>query len=152
MTERLARWSEEQGHVFGGLGCLAPKTQAMAARAIEKLRPVMQQAAERIQSRPERVAARKRDAEMDVARKELLELRMRAFQREQRAGTFYVDPVREKQWKEKARAEEERQRAGIGALSGPDLQRSLRQAKGVEREREAQSGAPSRSRGMGLER
>jgi hypothetical protein len=55
-------------------------------------------------------------------------------------------------WPEKARAEEAKQRERISALSDPDLQISLQQAKSTEREQESQGKAPARSRGMQLGR
>ena len=152
MTERLARWTEEQGHVLDRLARLAPKTQEVVAQTIEKLQPIILQAAERIHQRPERVVAQKQKADVYAAREELLAVRMREFERAQRAGIFYIDPAREKQWATQALAEEARQRAGIGTLSDPELRRSLQQTKAAEREREAQASAPRRSRGMGLER
>jgi hypothetical protein len=152
MTERLTRWTEEQGLVLDRLARLAPAAQEMVAQAIEKLRPVIQQAAERIQQRPERVAARKRTAEIKAARDELLAVRMWVFEREQRAGSFYVDPVRESQWQKKTRNEEDKQRADIDALSQPELHRSLQQAKSTEREHEAKIRATEQSRGMSLGR
>jgi hypothetical protein len=152
MTERLAQWAEEQGHVLDRLARLAPAAQEMVAQAIEKLRPVIEKAAERIQQRPERVAARTRDAEIQAAREELLALRMGAFAREQRVGSFNADPAREGLWQEKARVEEGRQRAGIGALSQLELQRVLRQAKSIERDHEAERNTVRQSRGMSMGR
>jgi hypothetical protein len=124
----------------------------VVAQAIEKLRPMIQQAAERIQQRPERVAARQRETKMNAAREELLGLRMQAFEREQRAGRGYIPPGLEAQLADRAQAEDVRQRQMIRALGEPELRRTLRQAKSIEREREAQERAPSRSRGMGMER
>jgi hypothetical protein len=152
MAGRLAQWTEEQGHVLDRLARLAPKTQEVVAQAIEKLRPMIQQAAERIQQRPERVAARQREAKMNAAREELLGLRMQAFEREQRAGRGYIPPGLEAQLADRSQAEDVRQRQMIRALGEPELRRSLRQAKATEHEREAHDRAPSRSRGMGMER
>jgi hypothetical protein len=58
----------------------------------------------------------------------------------------------EAQLADRARAEEVKQRQKIRALGDPELRRSLRQAKSIEREREAQDRAASRSRGIGMER
>jgi hypothetical protein len=77
---------------------------------------------------------------------------MRAFDRAQRAGTFYVDPARETQWQEKVRVEEARQIVAIGALSEPELRRSLPQTKDTEREHEAQRRAAVQFRGMSFGR
>jgi hypothetical protein len=49
MSGRLTQWTEERGHVPDRLARLAPKTQEVVAQAIEKLRPVILQAAEQIQ-------------------------------------------------------------------------------------------------------
>jgi gas vesicle protein len=152
MAERLTQWTEEQGHVLDRLARLAPKTQEVVAKTIEKLRPVIQQAAERIQQRPERVAARQRATRTNAAREELLGLRMQAFEREQRAGRGYIPPGLEAQLADRSQAEDVRQRQMIRALGEPELRRSLRQAKATEHEREAHDRAPSRSRGMGMER
>jgi len=152
MAGRLVQWTEEQGHVLDRLARLAPKTQEMVAQTIEKLRPMIQQAAERVQQRPERVAARQRETKMNAAREELLGLRMQVFEREQRAGRGYIPPGLEAQLAERAHAEDVRQRQMIRALGEPELRRTLRQAKSLEREQEAQDRAPGRSRGMGMER
>jgi hypothetical protein len=82
MTERLARWTEGQGHFLERLGRLAPKTQEVVNRTIEKLQPIIQQAAERIQQRLNRAAAQKRKAALQAARREPLAVRTRAFDRE----------------------------------------------------------------------
>jgi hypothetical protein len=113
---------------------------------------MIQQAAERIQQRPERVAARQRETRMNAAREELLGLRMQVFEREQRAGRGYIPPGLEAQLADRAQAEGVRQRQEIRALGEPELRQSLRQAKSLERERETQDRAPSRSRGMGMQR
>ena len=150
IAERLGRWTEEQGVVLDRLRYLAPAAQEMASQAIERLRPMIVQAAERIQQRPDRAAARKQTADTHAAREELLTLRMLVFDREQRAGTFYVDPKHEKQWEQKARLEEAKQRESIGALANFQLQTSLQKEKSAEQEHETQRKLSRPSRGMSL--
>jgi len=147
MAERLGRWTEEQGVVLDRLRHLAPTTQEMVAQAFERLRPMIEKAAERIQQRPERVALRKQIAEIHAAREALLAVRMREFERAQRIGIFYVDPAREGQLQEKARVEEARERVGISHLSLPELHRSLQQHEYADNERDKQSRALVQSRG-----
>jgi hypothetical protein len=152
MTERLGRWTEEQGHVLDRLARLAPKTQEMVAQAIEKLRPVIEKAAERIQQRPERMAARKQEVEMNAARAELLALRMRAFEQEQRAGSFYIAPARERQRESAMQTQEGKERTLIHALDRSELLRVLQREKTSEIDRRAQIEPPIRAKGISLGR
>ena len=151
IAERLGRWTEEQGVVLDRLRHLAPAAQGMATQAIEKLWPLILQAVNQIQQRPERVAARTQTAEIRAAREELLTLRMHAFERAQRAGTFYVDTAREKQWEEKARVEAARQRTAITAIAAPgpsDLPEALQRKKTDDKDHIDQIAATRYSNGI----
>ncbi len=79
-------------------------------------------------------------------------MRMGAFERAQRADSFYVDPAREKQWEVNTQAEQARQRIEIGALSDPQLRISLQLEKRAEQERETQRRAAAQSSGVTMGR
>jgi hypothetical protein len=125
VAEQLAGWAEEQQHVVDKLAGIAPAAQAMVAKAVERLRPVIEAAVQRVWERAERVAARERAAEREVMRGELLAMRMRVFEREARPKGFYGDPDAAKQWATRAQAEEVRQRAGVLALPDQELRKAL---------------------------
>ena len=138
VAERLAGWTREQEAVLGGLARLAPAVQDGVVRAIGGMRPAMRQAAVRIHNRPDRVAARRRAAELEAAREKLLALRMGEFQRGQRRGMVYIDAGVERFWAEKAQVQETKQRAVIDAMSEGELRQTLRREDVIQRWMERQ--------------
>lgn len=143
MAEQLAAWTAEQKAVLDGLVRLAPKVQAAVTRAVEELRPVFQQAAKRLHDRPERVAARRRAAELAAAREQLVALRVEAFRRERPRQTLTILAVVLERQSQDARMEEARQREAVRILPELELRQALRQERDrheeFERQREVQS-------------
>jgi len=138
MAEQLGAWAGQQGAVLGGLARLGPAVQAGVAQAVEELRPAVQQAAERIRQRPDRVAARQREAEVAAMRGELLAARMGRFRAEQRWGWTMGDAGLEQFHAKEAKAEQERQTQGIATLGEADLRTAVRLERIGQRRRAKQ--------------
>ncbi len=142
MAEQLAAWTVEQKAVLNGLARLAPSVQAAVARAVEGLRPVLQQAAKRLHNRPERVEARRQAAQLVLARERLVELRMTAFRGGKPSPAFGIS-MEEMSIGLKNRREEARQREVIWGLPEVELREALRQETDRQEEFERQRGVQS---------
>ena len=118
--------------IEAALAAKRPMLDALAG-ALEELRPVIAQAAQRIHDRPERVAARRWEAELATLRTRLVMARMVAFRQEQRRGSPFVSPGMERDWAEQARAEEGRQRQAVGAMGEAALRQALRREGVLQR-------------------
>ena len=142
VAKRLGSWAGEHGAALGGLARLGPAVQGVAVQAMEQLRPAIQQAAGRVQQRPERVAARQREAEMAELRGELLDARMRRFRAEQRWGWTMVDAGMQRGFDKEAQGEQIQQQQNIASLDEADLRTVVRyervaQQRQAEREQQA---------------
>ena len=134
---QLGAWAGQQVAALDGLARLAPAIQNAVARAVAELRPALEAAAARIRHQPT----------PDIARKELVTLRMAVFQRLQRRFELSPSLSMEQRWAQKAQSEEKRQRAAVRAIPNADVQRVLRQERGAQNAQEGKkSMLPARSR------
>ena len=155
MAGELMAWTDQQGVALDRLTRVAPAVRQAVARTVQRLRPAIESAAERIRQRPERVRRRRQEAELAAGRERLLQLHMKLWWADTRWGYRTPSDAMEAQWKQKAAVEEARQRVVIAAMPDADMRRSdvlqqwlaWKEQKAAKRPTLAQGPRPSMSPG-----